>query len=316
MTKYRNRLPQLSDRLFLTDGGMETTLIFQDGVDLPLFASFDLIRDAQGTQRIRDYYERYIGMAKRHGTGFVLESPTWRANRDWGAKLGYSPDSLAEANRRLIALMHELRTAHETERTPIVISGNIGPRGDGYRVENAMSAVEARDYHREQIRVFRDTQADFVSAFTMNYSNEAIGVALAAQSEDMPVAISFTLETDGCLPTGQSLKEAIAQVDRETGRAPAYYMINCAHPTHFEDALARGEPWLKRLRGIRANASTRSHAELDAATDLDAGNPGELGRQYRDLRNRLRHLTVLGGCCGTDHRHVEEICLACVEIPA
>ena len=316
MFKYRSKLPQLSDRLFLTDGGLETTLIFHEGIELPYFASFDLMKSKTGVATLRAYYERYIAMAKENGLGFVLEAHTWRANRDWAAKLGYSRAQLADANRAAIELLADIRRKHETPRTPIVISGNIGPRGDGYKVENAMSAKEAADYHGEQIAVFRDSEADMVSAFTLNYVEEALGVVRAAQGANMPVVISFTVETDGRLPTGQTLKDAIEQVDRETAKAPAYYMLNCAHPTHFSGALRRGEAWVSRLRGIRANASTRSHAELDAAPDLDIGNPAELGRHYRDLRARLPHVNVLGGCCGTDHRHVGEICLACVEVAA
>jgi S-methylmethionine-dependent homocysteine/selenocysteine methylase len=316
MAKYRNSLPQLADKLFLTDSGFETTLMFHDGIDLPHFASFDLMKSEDGVARTRAYYERHIAMAQKNGLGFVLESATWRASPDWGAKLGYSRDALADANRRCIGLMADLRREHETPGTPMVISGNIGPRGDGYKIANAMTAKEAQDYHGWQIAIFRDTVADMVSAFTLNYVEEAIGIAKAANAAGMPVVISFTLETDGRLPTGQTLKEAIEQVDRETGAAPAYYMINCAHPTHFEGALRRREDWITRLRGIRANASKRSHAELDAASDLDIGDPVELGRQYRDLRSRMKHLTVLGGCCGTDHRHVEQICMACVEVAA
>ena len=316
MAKYRSKLPQLADKLFLTDSGMETTLIFLEGVDLPCFASFDLMKSQDGIVRTRAYYERHIDLAKRHGVGFVLESPTWRANPDWGAKIGYSLDELADANRRSIGLMAELRREHESADSPIVVSGNIGPRGDGYVVANAMSAKEAEDYHGWQVAIFRDTDADMVSAFTINYVEEGLGVARAAKAASMSSVISFTVETDGKLPTGQSLQDAIEQVDRETGSAPAYYMINCAHPTHLEDALKRGETWLTRLRGLRANASKRSHAELDQATDLDAGDPVELGRQYRDLRSKLPQFTVLGGCCGTDHRHMKEICSACISIKA
>lgn len=312
MSKYRNALPQLSGRTFLTDGGMETTLIFHEGVDLPYFASFDLLKNAEGTTRTRTYYERYIDMAKKAGAGFVLESPTWRANLDWGAKLGYDRAALADMNRRCIALMAELREKHETRTSPMVISGNIGPRGDGYRVDAAMSADEAQDYHSFQVDVFRDSEADMVSAFTLNYAAEAIGVVRAAKAAGMPAVISFTVETDGRLPSGQTLKDAIEDVDAATGNAPAYYMLNCAHPAHFDDAVRAGEQWTKRLGGLRANASMRSHAELDAAPDLDIGDPADLGRRYRDLRKRLPHLAVLGGCCGTDHRHVEQIAFACV----
>ncbi len=309
--KYRARLPQFSDHVFLTDGGMETTLIFHEGIDLPHFASFDLFKNAEGIARVRGYYARYAQMAKDAGLGFVLESPTWRANADWAAKLGYSRMALADINRKAIDLMVELRNQFETARSPMVISGNIGPRGDGYVPGKTMSAQQAEDYHAEQVGVFRNTSADLVSAFTLNYANEAIGVARAAKAAGMPVVISFTVETDGRLPTGQTLKDAIAEVDSETGAAPAYYMLNCAHPTHFADTLAGDAAWVKRLRGLRANASKRSHAELETMTDLDVGDPAELGRQYAELRRKLRHINVLGGCCGTDHRHVEQISFAC-----
>jgi S-methylmethionine-dependent homocysteine/selenocysteine methylase len=240
----------------------------------------------------------------------ILESPTWRANRDWGQKLGYSGNALAEANRKAIVLLAEVRNSFETEATRIVISGNIGPRGDGYVPSALMSVAEAADYHREQIGTFAQADADMVAAFTMNYVEEAIGVASAARSVDMPVAISFTVETDGKLPTGQALKEAIEKTDAATQSYPAYYMLNCAHPTHFMDSLAPAGDWLSRIRGLRANASTKSHAELNEATALDDGVPVELGRQTREVKNRLTELCVIGGCCGTDHRHVEEMCKA------
>ncbi len=310
VAKYRGRLPQLSDRIFLTDGGIETTLIFLEGIELPHFAAFDLLKTAQGTDRLRRYFSCYADMARRAVLGFVLESPTWRANRDWAAKLGYSRTALADINRRAVDLMVELRERYETPRSPMVISGNIGPRGDGYRPDALMSARDAESYHSEQIAVFRDSAADLVSAFTMNYANEAIGIVRAAKAAAMPVVVALTVETDGRLPTGQSLKDAIYRIDAETGAGPAYYMVNCAHPTHFEGVLG-DEPWVRRLRGLRANASTRSHAELDQATDLDAGDPVAFGREYAALCRRLRHLNVLGGCCGTDHRHLEQICLAC-----
>ena len=310
MAKYRTRLPQLSDRLFLTDAGMETCLIFQEGIELPFFAAFDLMRNEEGAAHVRRYYERFIAMARRRGLGFVLESPTWRANPDWARKLGYNASTLAAINARAIELMVQLRDEYETPDTSIVISGNIGPRGDGYAPDRLMSADQAQEYHAAQVGMFADTDADLISAFTLNYVNEAIGVVRAARTAGMPVVISFTVETHGNLPTGQSLKDAINETDAATENAPAYYMLNCAHPTHFAHVL-KDEPWTQRLRGLRANASTRSHAELDNATDLDAGDPVALGRQYRALRTRLPQLTILGGCCGTDHRHVEQICLAC-----
>jgi S-methylmethionine-dependent homocysteine/selenocysteine methylase len=312
MAKHRNSLPQLADGLFLTDGGIETTLVFLEGFELPYFAAFHLMANERGQNALRDYYRRYVTIATAQGLGFIFESPTWRASTDWADKLGYSPLALADVNRKSIQLMVELRNAHETKAAPMVISGCVGPRGDGYDPGQVMSVAEAEAYHAGQIRTFSETEADMVTAITMTNTNEAVGVVRAAAAAAMPVAISFTVETDGRLPTGQTLQDAVEAVDAATDRVPAYYMINCAHPTHFEAALATEKDWVKRLRGIRANASKRSHAELDQAKDLDAGDPVELGRQYRQLRRRLGHLTVLGGCCGTDHRHVEQICLACI----
>ena len=199
--------------------------------------------------------------------------------------------------------MEELRDAHDGGG-PIVISGCIGPQDDGYSPETKLSAAEAQDYHSTQIGTFADTSADMVSATTMTYAHEATGIARAAREAGLPAAISFTLETDGRLPSGQELGEAIEQVDAETDSSPAYYMINCAHPTHFEDALEGGAAWAQRIRGLRANASTKSHAELDEAEELDEGDPDDLGPRYAALRDRLPNLNVLGGCCGTDHRHV------------
>jgi len=311
MPKYRANLPLLSDKMFLTDSGLETTLIFHEGIELPFFAAFDLLKTDEGVRKLRRYYARHAAIAEAYGVGFILESPTWRANADWGAKLGYSEAELAEANRKAIELMVDLREGCESARSPMVISGCIGPRGDGYDPGRVMSADEAQAYHAAQIEVFAATEADLVTAITMTNVEEAIGIARAAGRAGMPVAISFTLETDGRLPTGETLKEAVEAVDEATGRTPVYYMINCAHPTHFADVLARGEPWLTRLRGLRANASKRSHEELDAAPDLDAGDPVELGADYRNLLRLVPHVNVLGGCCGTDHRHVEAICVAC-----
>lgn len=311
MPRYRHRLPQLSGDLFLTDGGLETTLIFHDGFDLPLFAAFVLLRDDAGREALLKYFRSYAAVARDRGVGLVLESPTWRASAVWGDQLGYSADALAEANRAAIALLEEIRDELETESTPVVISGCIGPMEDGYDPAQLIGAAEAERYHRTQIGVLSETEADMVTALTMTHTEEAIGIVRAATAADLRVAIGYTVETDGRLPSGRSLENAIRKVDAATGAAPAYYLINCAHPTHFEPALDPGASWTRRIRGIRANASAKSHAELDAAEELDEGDPQELGAQYRALRSRMGHLTILGGCCGTDHRHVEAIARAC-----
>jgi S-methylmethionine-dependent homocysteine/selenocysteine methylase len=307
MTRYRNRLPQLQNSLFLTDGGLETTLIYHDGVDLPFFAAFDLLKSPQGIETLRRYFHSYVDIALRQKVGIVLETATWRANPDWAAKLGYDSRALADANRISVGLLLEVREALETPTTPIVISGAIGPRGDGYQPSARMTAQQAADYHSEQIRVFASTDVDMLGAFTMNYVEEAVGIALAAREARMPLALSFTLETDGRLPSGDTLASAIERVERESGAHPAYYMINCAHPTHFEHVLSSLGALNERVRGLRANASRRSHAELDASTSLDIGDPAELGEQYAQLFRQLPALCVVGGCCGTDPRHVEHI---------
>lgn len=310
MGKYRQHLPQMSNRLFITDGGLETTLIFHEGVDLPYFAAFDLLKDAAGVDVLERYYRRYAGMARESGVGLVLEAPTWRANPDWGAKLGYDAAALDAVNRKAIALLSGIRSEYEFGATPIVISGNLGPRGDGYRPDIRMTAAEAQAYHHAQVATFAQTDADMVAAFTMNYVEEAIGIVKASKDCAIPVAISFTVETDGRLPSGDTLEHAITRTDDETGGYAAYYMLNCAHPTHFARLLEEGSTWAGRIRGLRANASRRSHAELDEATDLDDGNPAELGSQYGELSRFIPQMTVVGGCCGTDHRHVGAICRA------
>jgi S-methylmethionine-dependent homocysteine/selenocysteine methylase len=306
---YRDALPQLDGELFLTDGGIETSLIFHQGLDLPAFAAFGLLGDEHGTAELRRYYAPYVALARDEGVGFVLESPTWRASPRWAAELGYTEQELDALNRKAIALMEELRDEAQSD-APFVISGCIGPQDDGYNPTTKLSVAEARDYHSTQIGTFSDTAADMVTAMTLTYADEAIGLARAAADAGLPVVISFTVETDGRLPSGQGLGEAVDEVDAATGGGPAYYMINCGHPTHFESVVDAAEPWAARIRGVRANASTKSHAELDEADELDEGDPVDLGARHAALRGKLPRLNVLGGCCGTDHRHVAEICRA------
>lgn len=308
MSFYRTALPQLHDRLFLTDGGMETYLIFQQGVTLPDFASFHLLHSSDGEETVRAYFRAYADIARRHGTGLVLDTPTWRAHADWGIRHGLDAADLAGINRRAVSLLEELRA--EFAPVPVVISGCLGPRGDGYVPDAMMTVRHAEAYHQPQIDALASTAADMLTAMTLNYVEEAIGMAHAARRAGMPLAISFTVETNGKLPTGQSLGSAIRVVDGATSGYPAYYLVNCAHPNHFAHLLDPQEHWVRRIRGIRANASCRSHAELNDAPDLDAGDPVALAASYAELRRHLPQLTVLGGCCGTDHRHVEAIAAA------
>lgn len=313
---YRNALPQLSGGLFVTDGGIETSLMFHQGLELPDFAAFDLFRRPGGETALREYFRAYARIAARHNADLVLEAATWRASGDWGTRLGYGERELADANRRAIVLLERIRDElSETTRTVAVISGCVGPRGDGYQPASMMTIDQALRYHRAQVETFAATAADMVSAITMNYVQEAIGIALAARDAEMPVAVSFTVETDGRLATGQPLADAIGQVDAATGSYPAYYMLNCAHPEHFDPVLEPDASWIGRVRGLRANASRKSHAELNESPELDAGDPSELAAQYAWLKqHRLPRLNVLGGCCGTDERHIESIAAACAPL--
>ena len=295
------------NRLFLTDGGIETSLIFDDRFELSHFAAFPLLDNAVGRAALVRYYERYIDVALTAGFGFVLESPTWRANPDWAPRLGYSAPALAAANLSAIQLMHGLRRRYETPAAPMVVSGCIGPRADGYIASDVMRPEDAQAYHAEQVAVFADAGCDRVTAITMTNVPEAIGIARAAAARAVSCVISFTVETDGRLPTGRTLEGAIADVDAATDVAPAFYMINCAHPAHFAAVLERGAAWTSRIGGVRANASVKSHAELNDAAELDRGDPIALATAHRALMRDAPGLRVFGGCCGTDHRHVAAI---------
>ena len=304
-------LPQL-ERLFLTDGGIETDLIFNRGMELPCMSAVMLLRSEEGREAVDDYFRSYLDLARRLGTGFELVSASWRASSDWAPEFGITREELDSLNRKSIEMLLDLRREYESADLPILVTGCIGPRGDGYDAGRIMTVEEAEAYHLRQASVLASAGADMLSAITMTNAPESTGIVRSARSIGIPVAISFTVETDGTLPTGDSLGEAIAAVDEATDGYASYFMINCAHPTHFAPALEQGGEWTKRIRGLRANASRCSHAELDGMEELDTGNPQELGRLYRELRERMPWLTVLGGCCGTDIRHITAIADACM----
>ena len=281
---------------------METTLIFEQGMELPEFASFPLVETEEGRAALRAYFEPYLAIARERGIGILLDAPTWRANPDWGAKLGYSPEQLEEANRAAVAFMDGLRGEAD-----VLVSGCVGPRGDGYVPGELMTAAEAEDYHGWQVGIFADTSVELVSALTMNYVEEALGIARAADAAACPASSRSRSRRTGGYRAGSRCARRSSRWTRRHGGAPAYFMINCAHPTHFAEVLEEDGPWKERIRGLRANASKMSHAELDEAEELDAGNPDELASDYVSLREKLPNLTVVGGCCGTDHRHIDAI---------
>jgi S-methylmethionine-dependent homocysteine/selenocysteine methylase len=270
-----------------------------------------MLASADGRAELERYFRQFLELARETRTGLVLESATWRASPDWAEPLQLDQQRLDALNTESVAMLRTLRG--EYADVEVVVSGCIGPRGDGYDAGRIMSADEAQAYHAHQAAILTSAGADMLSALTMTNSSEAIGVTRAAAELGIPIVVSFTVETDGALPTGQTLGQAITECDAATGSYPAYYMVNCAHPTHFAARLLSGQSWVARVRGLRANASRCSHAELEAMTELDEGSPTELGREYRELRDRLPQLTVLGGCCGTDYRHIAAIAEAVLE---
>jgi homocysteine S-methyltransferase len=293
----------------LTDAGLETVLLFDEGIDLPCFAAFPLVDSEEGRSALRRYYTQFLELARDRDVPIVLSAPTWRANPDWGRQLGYEGDELAAVNRRAVEFVEAVRDGvlGSAERADVVIEACIGPRSDAYNPTLLMDADEAERCHAVQLRALAETACTQVSALTLTYPEEAIGIARAATVVGLPVVVGFTVETDGRLPNGTSIEDAILAVDAATDGAPLSFMINCAHPTHFADALPAGEA-RKRIGGLRANASTLSHAELDEAEELDSGDPDDLAERYVALRRDLPALEVVGGCCGTDIRHVTAIC--------
>lgn len=309
MARYRNRLPQFSGDLFLTDAGLETDIIFNRGVDIPEFAAHGLLANPEGRETLADYLRGFLSLAGRTGTGFILDSQTWKAHMHWAKDLGASEEDLRAANHDAVAFIAGLREEFSANTKPIVLNGLVGPRGDAYAPEEAIAVQEAEEYHAKQIGWFAETEVDMVSALTFTQADEAIGIIRAAKSAGLPIVVSFTVETDGKLPTGQPLSSAVDAVDAATDGAAAYFMVNCAHPDHFFHLLG-DEGWARRIRGIRCNASRMSHAELDQCEVLDDGNPEELGDQYRAISEKMPWLNVFGGCCGSDLRHVTRIAQA------
>lgn len=297
--------------LRISDAGMETVLVFEHGFDLPEFAAFPLLDRPEGRAALSAYYDGFVEIAEEHGTDLVLDTATWRASQSWGAKLGYDADALDRVNRDAVALVEQVRTLWSTSPARIRISGSVGPADDGYTADRRMTVEEATAYHLPQLRTLADAGVDIATALTMTYVDEAIGLTLAARSAGIGVVVSFTVETDGRLPSGETLPNAIEAVDAATGSYPDSYGINCAHPEHFADRLAASEAWCRRIGLVQANASRRSHEELDNSPELDPGDPEELAIDVAALRAQLPALEVVGGCCGTSHGHIAEIARAC-----
>ena len=306
MAAYRNALPQLNGELFLADAGIETDLIFNHGVSIPHFAAHTLMSHDTGRRALASYFRDFLKLARASDAGFILDSQTWKAHSHWGQDLGATDEQLREVNRQCIDFIAGLREEFSGNTRPIVLNGILGPRGDAYMAGQKLAEEEAEAYHSKQLGWLAETEVDMVTATTFTQAAEAIGLVRAAGHYGLPVVVSFTVETDGSLPSGQLLSEAIEEVDAATGSSAAYFMVNCAHPDHFSHVLTDA-PWARRIRGLRCNASRKSHAELDQCEILDDGNPSELAEQYRAFRSAMPWVNIFGGCCGSDLRHVTRI---------
>lgn len=300
-------------RTYLTDGGFETSMLFLEGFDLPAFAACVLLEDDLARAAMNAYFDRFLAMAETAGTGFVLDTNTWRSGTHWADAVGRTPGQMQDLTREAVRFAMAIRDRWQDRVSPILVNGVIGPAGDAYDGTLNMDATSAEAIHAPQIAELATCGVDLISALTFGSVPEAIGLARASVKAGVPVAISFTVETDGRLPDGTPLQRAVLETDAATGGAPIYYMINCAHPEHFRDVLT-DDAWCRRIRGVRANASRLSHAELDAAETLDDGDPEEFGTLHAALSRHLPALKVVGGCCGTDHRHVG--CMANAMLPA
>ncbi len=299
-------LPQLDGRLMTTGGGFETWLQYVDGFKLRHFCGFELLDDARGAACLERYQRKLVEAAVAQGFGVINEGLHYRASRDWGTLIGYSREALEEINIRGIEFYRAIAREYHSAETPMIVGGAIGPRGDAYQTGAIIDAASAEDYHAEQIQTLKKAGADMITAMTFSSVEEAIGISRAAASVDIPIVVSFFVKGGGLLSGGETLEQAIEKVDAATGTAPAYYMINCTHPTEFEPALTAGS-WMKRLGGFMPNAVAMETLELCKLGHLEDGDPEELGGQMGELARRFPHINVWGGCCGTDGRHIGRI---------
>ena len=305
------KLPHQGTSLYLTAGSLETTMLYEAGLDFPEFASFTLLSNPKAIKPMTDFYRNSALIAMEYSAGIVFSTPTWRASRDWGAKLAYSPQEITSINHESVSFLQSIRSQPDLRDAKVLLSGCVGPRGDGYVVGVKMGREEAAEYHYEQVAALASAGVDLVSGMTFNYTEEAIGLSIACQRANIPVVISLTLEIDGSLPDGEPLQTAIEAIDTATGAFPAYYMLNCCHPSHFSHLLNPAFPWVQRIQGIQANSSMKSHAELANSTVLDSGEPLDLAQGMYRLKEGNGQLMVLGGCCGTDFRHIRLIAQLC-----
>lgn len=306
MNSHKSFPLQKKGCFYLSEGGTETELMYKYGFELPHFAMFPLLDNPDAESRMREMFGSYLEVAAKYKTGALMGGLDYRASPDWGELLGYSPDGLAEANLQSIDFLRDIAKEYVSAVPDILIQGLIGPRGDAYERNETITENEAEDYHCVQLETLKKADVDLALAITFNNIPESIGVARAAAKIGVPLAISLTLDSASKLNSGPGLVEAITTIDRETGRSPAFYLINCSHPVEYEPAIGPGD-WINRVRGVRPNASKMEKIALCKIGHLEEGDPVELGALCGDLARRYPHMDVWGGCCGTWSRHLDEI---------
>ncbi|WP_286238828.1 homocysteine S-methyltransferase family protein [Neptuniibacter halophilus] len=295
-------------RLYLTEGGTETEIMYKYGFELPHFAMFPLLDNPAAVTKMRDMFRYYLDVVAKHKLCALIGGLDYRASPDWGKLLGYSDAGLAEANLQSIDFLRDVAAeyAHDIEQT--LIQGLIGPRGDAYQQGHTITAEAAEDYHAIQLTTLKKAGVDLALAITFNNVEESIGVARAAKTIGVPLAISLTLNRNSTLGDGTPLADAIEQIDQATDHSVEFYSINCSHPIEYEPAIDGG-PWLQRVRGVRPNASKMEKVALCKIGHLESGDPVELGEQCGELAKRYPHMDIWGGCCGTWDQHLDQIAL-------
>lgn len=294
-----------NNNIFMINGGLETTLIYKYNLELPFFSCIDLFKNVNTKKIIYQYYLEYLKVAQKYNSFIIIDTPTWRFNKDWASKLGYNEIELLNRNKEAVVLISKLKNDYNN----IIISGKIGPKYEGYFISEKMSIEESKNYHSTQIKTFSELNIDIITASAMNYVEEAIGISYSAKDKSIPLVISFTLNNDSKLPSGMALEDAINYIDYITNEYPIYYMINCVHPKYFIELLRinKDKKWINRIRGIRPNASSKSHEELEKLNKLDSGNIDELANYCKEIKNICPNINIFGGCCGTNINHVESI---------
>lgn len=307
----------LSQRRYLTYGGNETYLLFVQGFPLREFCAFEVFEDeAAWTRLVSGLLAPIAKAAADSKMGLMTDCLVWRASADYARRLGTA--DVATLNERAVRRTRDFLAgwrdgSASAKACPVIVSADHGPRGDGYAVTGRVAADAAYDYHAPQVEALAAAGVDLLVPLTMTSLQETLGILRAAQRHGLPALVSPTIEPDGKLPDGTPLGDFVRAVDEATAGYPVAFMVNCVHPTHLEPILRggreRGEAWVSRIRGLRANASAKTHAELDNSTELDRGDPVALAAGVQSLQ-RTYDLSVVGGCCGTDAEHLQRIAAA------